>query len=107
MTIGDRVRTHRKALGMSAIALAKRCSMSGARIARIELSGIQPRVDIIRRLATALNVSADYLLELDDKPRRLRAAKPKNDDDVSSEGGPSDHGSRSHAALKSAIACSR
>ena len=87
MTIGDRVRTHRKALGMSAIALAKRCSMSGARMARIELTAIQPRADIIRRLAKALNVSADYLLELDDKPRRLRAAKPKNDDDVSPEGG--------------------
>ena len=85
MTIGDRVRTHRKALGMSAIALAKRCSMNGARMARIELTAIQPRADIIRRLAKALNVSADYLLELDDKPRRLRAAKPKNDDDVSQE----------------------
>jgi ribosome-binding protein aMBF1 (putative translation factor) len=87
MTVGDRVRTHRKALGMSAIALAKRCSMSGARIARIELSGIQPRADIIRRLAKALNVSADYLLELDDKPRRLRAVKQKNDDVVFPEGG--------------------
>ena len=87
MTFGDRVRTHRKALGMRAIALAKRCSMSGARMARIELTAIQPRADIIRRLAKALNVSADYLLELDDKPRRLRAAKPKNDDDVSPKGG--------------------
>ena len=87
MTFGDRVRTRRKALGMTAIALAKRCSMGGSRIARIELTAIQPRADIIRRLAKALNVSADYLLELDDKPRRLRAAKPKNDDDVSPEGG--------------------
>jgi transcriptional regulator with XRE-family HTH domain len=56
-------------------------------MARIELTAIQPRADIIRRLARALNISADYLLELDDKPRRLRAAKQKNDDDVSPEGG--------------------
>jgi transcriptional regulator with XRE-family HTH domain len=86
MTFGDRVRTRRKALGMSAIELAKRCSMSGPRIARIELTAIQPRADIIRRLAKALEVSADYLLELDDKPRRLRAAKQENDDNGSPEG---------------------
>jgi transcriptional regulator with XRE-family HTH domain len=43
--------------------------MSGSRIARVELTAIQPRADIVRRLAKALNVSADYLLELDDKPR--------------------------------------
>ena len=87
MSLGDRVRAHRMALGMTATALAKLSRISGPRIARIELTAIQPRVDTIRKLAKALNVSADYLLELDDKPRRLRAAKPKNDDDVSQEGG--------------------
>ena len=87
MTFGDRVRTRRNALGMRANELAKRCSMSGSRIARVELTAIQPRADIVRRLAKALNVSADYLLELDDKPRRLRAVKQKNDDDVSPQGG--------------------
>ena len=87
MTFGDRVRTRRNALGMRANELAKRCSMSGSRIAGVELTAIQPRADIVRRLAKALNVSADYLLELDDKPRRLRAVKQKNDDDVSPQGG--------------------
>ena len=87
MSFGGRVRAHRMALGMTATALAKLSRIAGPRISRIELTAIQPRVDIIRRLAKALNVSADYLLELDDKPRRLRAARPKNDDDVSQEGG--------------------
>jgi transcriptional regulator with XRE-family HTH domain len=76
MSVGDRVRARRKALGMTATALAKRCGVGSPRIARLELNAIQPRADVIRRLAKALKVSADYLLELDDKPRRLRAAKP-------------------------------
>ena len=77
MSVGDRVRARRKALGITATVLAKLCRVDSARIARIELTAIQPRADVIRRLAKALNVSADYPLELDDKPRRLRAAKPK------------------------------
>jgi transcriptional regulator with XRE-family HTH domain len=71
---------------MTTTALAKLCCVGTPRIARIELTAIQPRADIIRRFAKALDVSADYLLELDDKPRRLRAAKQKNDDDVSPVG---------------------
>ena len=69
MSVGDRVRARRKALGMTATVLAELCRMDSARIARIELTAIQPRADIIRTLAKALNVSADYLLELDDKPQ--------------------------------------
>ena len=85
MTFGDRVRTRRKALGMRAIELAKRCSVGGSRLTRIELSAIEPRADTIRKMAKALDVSADYLLELDDKPRRLRVAKAKKDQNVPSE----------------------
>jgi transcriptional regulator with XRE-family HTH domain len=77
MSFGDRVRARRKALGMTAVALGEICSTGGPRIARIELTPIQPRADVIRKLAKALNVSADYLLELNDKPRQLRAVKPK------------------------------
>jgi transcriptional regulator with XRE-family HTH domain len=54
-------------------------------MARIELTKIEPRAATIRDLAKALKVSADYLLELDDKQRRLRVAKPKNDRGVSSK----------------------
>jgi transcriptional regulator with XRE-family HTH domain len=61
---------------MTATALAKLLGVGSPRLARIELTKIEPRADVIRTLAKALKVSADYLLELDDKPRRLRAAKP-------------------------------
>ena len=77
MSFGDRLRAHRMALGMTATALAKLSRIAAPRLSRIELTGIRPRSDIVRTLAKSLNVSADYLLELDDKPRRLRAAKPK------------------------------
>ena len=77
MSVGDRVRARRKALCMTATALAKLLGVGSPRLARIELTKIEPRADVIRTLAKALKVSADYLLELDDKPRRLRAAKPK------------------------------
>jgi len=71
MSFGDRVRARRKALGMTAVALAKLCCVGTPRMARIELTEIEPRAATIRKLAKALKVSADYLLELDDEPRRL------------------------------------
>jgi transcriptional regulator with XRE-family HTH domain len=68
MSVGDRVRARRKALGMTATALAKLLGVGSPRLARIELTKIEPRADVIRTLAKALKVSADYLLELDDRP---------------------------------------
>ena len=85
MSVGDRVRARRKALGMTATALAKLLGVGSPRLARIELTKIEPRADVIRTLAKAWKVSADYLLGLDDKPRRLRVAKAKKDQNLPSE----------------------
>jgi hypothetical protein len=49
MSFGDRVRARRKALGMTAVALGEPCSTGGPRIARIELTPIQPRDGVIGR----------------------------------------------------------
>jgi transcriptional regulator with XRE-family HTH domain len=60
-SLGWRVRERRKALGLSQEALARQLVVSKNTVARWE-SGAQPRGVRLSRLASALRVSADWLL---------------------------------------------
>ena len=69
--LGKRVRTARSQAGLSQAALAAqiRGSYDGSMISSIERSRSKMRVEALADMATALNVSTDWLLERTDNPR--------------------------------------
>lgn len=62
-TIGDRVRTQRKQLGLRQADLATKARVDQSRVSRIE-SGVtkRPRADELVRIARALGVSSEWLV---------------------------------------------
>jgi len=78
MSIGDRVRQRREALSLSQHDLSARTHIPQTLISRIE-RGVNknPGADVLKRLATALRCSVDWLLEMyDDAPDDISALMP-------------------------------
>ena len=73
----DRLRTARDDLrGMSQAELAKATGLPPSSIAHFEGGARKPSFDNLRKLATALNVTTDYLLGRVDDPDVAAAADP-------------------------------
>ena len=67
MTFGNRLTQRRIALALSQAELSRRSGVAQALISRMESGHIQePGLSMIRRLATALGVTADYLVGMYD-----------------------------------------
>jgi transcriptional regulator with XRE-family HTH domain len=62
MTFGQRLATLRKEQGMTQPALAERIGVHVSQLRRYEAGTSQPTLDVLRRTALSLNVSADVLL---------------------------------------------
>ncbi len=69
MKIGDRIRLIREQRGLTRQQLAERIDTSVGIIYFYEKNRKIPSAEILKRIAEALNVSADYLLGLTDDPR--------------------------------------
>lgn len=61
MKIGDKISSLRKQKGSNRDELGKMVGTSGAVIGRYERDEITPSVEIVRKMADALDVSLDYL----------------------------------------------
>lgn len=78
MTLGQHITALRKAKKLSQSELGKQAGTSGDLIGRYERDEVKPSIEVIMRIADALNVSIDYLvgktdLEIDqDTLQRLR-----------------------------------
>jgi len=74
MPLGDRLKELRTQAGWSQGQLAERVGTDARQISRYENSRITPSLDVLARIAEALDTSLDHLV-FDDIPRRaLRAA---------------------------------
>jgi transcriptional regulator with XRE-family HTH domain len=62
MSIGENLKKARKARGLSQEQLAKLLNVSSVTISRYENNFRSPDSDMLRKLADALSVSADYLI---------------------------------------------
>jgi transcriptional regulator with XRE-family HTH domain len=62
MDFPERMAALRKAKGLTQQALADKVSVHLTQIQRYESGAVQPTLDVIRRLAIALSVSADVLI---------------------------------------------
>jgi transcriptional regulator with XRE-family HTH domain len=61
MTLGEQITTLRKRKGLSQAALGKLIGTSGDIIGRYERGVITPSIDVMIKMADALEVSLDYL----------------------------------------------
>ena len=66
--IGENVQRRRSALGLSQRALADKASTTAAAVSHIERGQRQPSADLLGRLASALECSADDLISAKDSP---------------------------------------
>ncbi|OFY95355.1 MAG: transcriptional regulator [Bacteroidetes bacterium RIFOXYC12_FULL_35_7] len=86
MTIGEHIMLLRKKKNLSQAELGKKIGTSGDVIGRYERNIITPSIDVIIKIADALNVSIDYLvgktnLEIDKSTlKRLEDISRLNDD---------------------------
>ena len=62
MTLGEHITTLRKDKKLSQSELGKRAGTSGDLIGRYERDEVKPSIDVIIRIADALNVSIDFLV---------------------------------------------
>ena len=62
MTLGQHINALRKEKKLSQNELGKRADTSGDLIGRYERDEVKPSIDVIIRIADALNVSIDYLV---------------------------------------------
>ena len=62
MTLGQHITTLRKENKLSQSELGKKAGTSGDLIGRYERDEVKPSIDVIIRIADALNVSIDYLV---------------------------------------------
>jgi transcriptional regulator with XRE-family HTH domain len=60
--LGEIIREHRLAAGLSQEGLADRCGSHFTYISEIETSKVSPSVNVLRRIAQALGVPASHLV---------------------------------------------
>lgn len=65
--LNERIREARLANHMSQVELAKKIGVSKQSLSNWENDNIQPSIEMLTRLAVTLNVSADFLLGLDNR----------------------------------------
>jgi len=61
-TLGDRIRMHRARLRLSQADLGEKVGLSANSISALETGQVDPRVEVIRRIAKALGVKFMYLV---------------------------------------------
>lgn len=65
--LGDRIKMVRESNGPSQVEFGESLNVSKQTVSNWENNNVQPSVDILRDMASKYNVSADFLLELDDR----------------------------------------
>lgn len=67
MTFGQKMKIRRQELGYTQVELAERVHTTQPYISRLEKGNFNPSMKMIINIATALNISVDYLLFNDRK----------------------------------------
>ena len=65
MSIGEQIRSARKAAGLTQKALGDRCQMPDSQIRQYELGMVKPKLEQLQRIANALDIDVSLLLDVD------------------------------------------
>lgn len=71
MTIGERIKTTRKAQGLSQQQLGKLLGVSSSMIGQYEIGHRNPKLETLERIADALSVTVPYLIGKDDLDKEM------------------------------------
>lgn len=69
MTVGEKIRAARTALGLTQDKLGERCGIAGANIRKYELGKANPKYETLQRIADALNIPVTDIMGADWHPR--------------------------------------
>jgi len=61
-SLGNRIQTLRKQLGLTQSQLADKIQVSHTQMARYEIKGVQPPANVLEKLADVFDTSIDYLV---------------------------------------------
>lgn len=78
MTTGERIRAVRKKMGLTQKQLADRCGMADSAIRKYESGRINPKLETIQRIATAMNADLLEFVDIlpgDDNPKSFELAQ--------------------------------
>ena len=67
MTTGERIRNARKKKGLTQKALGEKCNMPDSQIRQYELGMVNPKIEQLRRIASALGVGLEVFLTNDEQ----------------------------------------
>ena len=70
MMLGEKIRNNRLALNLSQIELAEKVGISERTVYNYEQTSTYPKPDVLKKLAAALNVTVNYLLDEDETDKR-------------------------------------
>jgi transcriptional regulator with XRE-family HTH domain len=62
MTLGERIKQLRSEKGLSQSQLAEMIGISYPQMSRYEIKGVQPPADVLKKIADALDTTADYII---------------------------------------------
>ena len=79
MTIGERIRFFRKKAGLTQKALGEKCKMPDSQIRQYELGMVNPKIEQLQRIATALNCDISELLAISDAMPKLKKEHRKKE----------------------------
>ena len=83
MNIGDKIKQNRRIAGVSQGNLGELVDVSLKTVQRWENGERSPRIDEIENIAKVLNISVEYLMDLDDSPAKKQTEKSTiNNEDV-------------------------
>lgn len=71
--IGERIKNQRESLGMTQSELGEKIGVTGVAIMRYEKGLRSPKIDIIQRIAEALEITPDYLVGFTREPHTRMA----------------------------------
>lgn len=76
-TIGDRIRTKRKELGLTQVELGEKLNVTDRAVSKWEQNDGNPDIAFLPKLAQIFNVSIDYLLTGTEPPKEIIIKSPK------------------------------
>ncbi len=80
MSIGEKIKIHRKKAGLTQVVLAEKANMSRSYLADLERNRYNPSLDTLTAIAEALNINVSNLLDDEEKEKSFEPELTEKDE---------------------------
>ncbi|MBZ9536510.1 helix-turn-helix transcriptional regulator [Cytobacillus oceanisediminis] len=80
MSIGEKIKIHRKKAGLTQVVLAEKANMSRSYLADLERNRYNPSLDTLTAIAEALNINVSNLLDEEEKENSFEPKLTEKDE---------------------------